>query len=341
MILRGSVGATLTAYELSIRGDGVNAGWQKVVANAVTSLPAGSIIHTFVTGDIVKVQINGTIITYANGTLIGQFSDASIASGAAGLNFFTSASIVNTGAIHNWSAGFTNALPNNWGTKSGVNFRATLAGPTSFPGDPAGTVFANNGGALGIVPYGQSLTVSGNTFLSGWVVTASGVPITPPVDGSRDRVGTIDPRLAGRQAAVSTNTNCSYKLQVGVIPGTYKMWLGICDQDATVSPDHSTITVRDSSSTLFTVAGLGSITAGNVYDATGALYTAASLWAGTADTSGIAVSFTTNDGSNGNGGPFIFIDCGGSGNAGIPLAHVAFQYVSAPTPQVSFIAVLP
>lgn len=215
----------------------------------------------------------------------------------------------------------------SWLNKKGINLRATLA----FVTDPAGSVCLSQDPVftLDIPAYSGAdasgpLTLDSDTFSCGWVLTSGGANVSS-TDGCRDRTTGVDKRLAGRQCSLSA-TACSLKLQCGISPGQYKIWIGATDQ-GNGTPGAVSITVRDAGGTLATISSGAALTANQVLGADNTVYSTAAAWAATSDTSGNSITVTSTDTSNGNGGPLLFFDCGASNAA--PLAHVAVQFLGA------------
>ena len=216
----------------------------------------------------------------------------------------------------------------SWTVKKGINLRQTVA----YVSDPTATVCLPGlgGGSTDLPAYSSSsLSLGGDTFTVGWVVTATGADVGGAEDGARNESASVDARLAGWQVNRTDTTPESLKCQFGTAAGSYKIWLGVCHQGGATTSATS-IVIRDSNGTLATVTGTGTIPQGSVCDATGTTLTNAA-WTGTPDTTGTHITVTTTDTSNGNGGPFIYFDCGSDSTFNNPLAHVSVQFVSTGT----------
>jgi hypothetical protein len=141
----------------------------------------------------------------------------------------------------------------------GWSLRATLAGPAGFPGDPANDDF-NGGGAAG---------------LSG--TSSNGIPWTWSTTnvGSRDRSGSVDPRLAGIVLIAPTDPAAIF---TATLPssGTFDITLALGDQSAQQCINFD---ILDNGSLLFNVA-TNVLTGGpnNYLDATGVNRTSDTDW---------------------------------------------------------------
>lgn len=145
-------------------------------------------------------------------------------------------------------------LPQAW------DFRATLAGPVGFVGDPANCDF-NDGG----------VTASGTSSNGiAWSWTDTGGTTT------RDRSGSVDPRVAGLVAVSSGGTVATFNVTLPSA-GTYDITLALGDQSAqqTINFD-----ILDNGSVLFSVAtNVNTGGANNYLDATGTNRTSDTDWA--------------------------------------------------------------
>lgn len=212
----------------------------------------------------------------------------------------------------------------SWLTKKGFNLRQTVAFTTDNTGE---LCFPDSLGTLNMAAYPQSATLDSDTFNWGWSVGAGN-------DGCRNRSANIpsagDHRLAGMHFDAS-GAVYTLKLQIGNSPGQYKIWAGFCDQTIGTSGT-VTFALRDSNGTLLTHAGLTALTANQVYDINGNVYASGAAWAAAADGAGLAATVNTTDTSNGNGGPFLFLDIG-NGTTYTPLSHFAIQFLgNGPVP---------
>jgi hypothetical protein len=210
-----------------------------------------------------------------------------------------------------------------WTNKKGFNFRSTIGFATDNAGEIA--VLQNTSFVNDLPPYSGTgavspLTLDGDTFSIGW---------NHNDDGARDRSANIpsssDHRLAGIHAPLGTVSGLTLKIQAGTAPGNYKVWAGFCDQ-GNGTPGTVSFTLRDSNGTLTSQSGLAALTSNQVYDIKGNKYTTGANWAAASDGAGVAFTFSTSDTSNGNGGPFIFLDIG-NGTTYTPLSHFAIQYL--------------
>lgn len=200
-----------------------------------------------------------------------------------------------------------------WTTKKGINFRDTSA----YVADNSGETYLDGDGSFNLRAYPVSKTLDGDTFNIGW--SAGGGD-----DGSRDRDSGVDARLAGMHFSGSGGVK-TFKMQAGSAAGNYKIWAGFTDQGNGTGGTVG-FTIRDSNGTIISQTGLTALGSTEVYDVNGNLYASDSAWAGAADGAGIAYTFTTSDTTNGNGGPFIYIDIP---DANARLAHFAIQYLGA------------
>lgn len=147
-------------------------------------------------------------------------------------------------------------LPQAW------DFRATLAGPTGFPGDPANCDF-NDGG----------VTASGTS--------SNGIPWSwTNLLGSlaaRDRSGSVDPRVAGVCAVATGSSNPATFNVTLPSAGTYDITLALGDQanQQTINFD-----ILDNGNVLFNVAtNVNTGGPNNYLDATGTNRTSDTDWA--------------------------------------------------------------
>lgn len=202
-----------------------------------------------------------------------------------------------------------------WTTKTGIECRATSAYVTNDSGDTQ----LEADGSSNLLIYPQSRTVNSNTFNIGY---SSGAE----ADGGRNRTTGVGSKLAGMHFKASGTA--TLQMQIGDAAGDYKVWAGFSDQ---TNGTGGTVgfTLRDSNGTITSQTGLTALGSSDVYDINGTLYSSAANWAATADTTGTSYTFTTSDTTNGNGGPFIYLDFPDSNTR---LAYIAFQYLGSGTP---------
>ena len=204
-----------------------------------------------------------------------------------------------------------------WTTKKTLNFRQTLAFTTDNAGEVA--VVEGTPASQNLPTYPVSVSLGGDTFNIGWSVNGG-------ADGSRNRTAndptSTDHRLAGMHF-MGNSAAGTFKIQLGTAAGYYKIWLAI--HDSSGGSGVVGFTIRDSNGTLLAKSGLSALAAANVYDVNGAIYSTSGDWASTPDGGGTSLTFVTTDTTNGNGGPFLFIDLP-SGST-VPLGNVAVQYL--------------
>jgi hypothetical protein len=217
----------------------------------------------------------------------------------------------------------------NWSNVTCIDLRSTVAAATD-PAYCAPLIAASDltpRVGMGHVPpydglYRNSPLVSaGNTFAVGWVKTGTGASPWPG-DIVRNFAGVTDGRVGGGHFPSFEGGGGTLKWQVGTAPGQYRIWL------AAYSPHGFNMTIRDSATTLATVAipatAMSDVTPTKIVGADGTLYTSVANWAAASTYGGNPITITTTDASNGRGGPYLYFDCG---RAAAGLAYVAVQAV--------------
>jgi hypothetical protein len=106
--LRMATDGSQNEYSFIVQGDGVHQGsWeiQAVNGGAFTVLASG-FLPTTAAGDIVRGEVQGNVLRmFYNGTLLGEVTDSSISSGAAGFAIEPSSVAVTDVAISSWRGG--------------------------------------------------------------------------------------------------------------------------------------------------------------------------------------------------------------------------------------------
>ena len=213
-----------------------------------------------------------------------------------------------------------------WTTKKTINFRTTIG----FTTDNAGEIMMGGNPGDGsidttLATYPVSRTLDGDTFNIGWSVGNG-------VDGARNRTAAdpsaSDHRLAGVNFSSGTAV-ATFKLQMGTASGQYKIWLAIHDNSNGTAAAQDWV-IRDSSTTFLTKTNLTALTTTQAYDINGTLYADGPAWAASTDGTGTSLTITTSDTSNGNGGPFLFVDIGTSARSTL-LANLAVQFLGGST----------
>jgi hypothetical protein len=210
-----------------------------------------------------------------------------------------------------------------WTSKKTVNLRDTVAFATDNANEiclPADPLVGGDNPLYTPGTHSRSpLTLHTDSFNIGWNATG--------LDGARDRSANVpsagDHRLAGKQGYNSGSSTLT--VQLGTAAGQYRFWAAFCDQTNGTAGTLSWV-LADAGGTITSQTGKTALTANQVYDINGNLYTDGAGWAAAADGSGVGFTFTTSDTSNGNGGPLITLQCS---NANTPLSSVSFQYLGA------------
>ena len=135
----------------------------------------------------------------------------------------------------------------------GFNFRQTAAFVTDGPGDAP---------ALGEL-YPHAYT---NGLTAGWTTALS--------DGTRDRLASNDPRLAGTNSQANDGTQKSFRI---TLPSAGTKLISLAIGDAGFPQNYQHVEVWDNTTLLYTIDKPGTLE-NNFLDATGTQYTAA-LWA--------------------------------------------------------------